>query len=329
MAGRLRRGLARLSVAGLVIASLAGPLAAQQQAAPADGDAFRRSQEEFNKVPNTPGDGPYPATIETDPGLPDHVIYRPADLSPFTGGKLPILVWGNGACIDDGTAHRLHLAEIASYGYLVIAAGAWRSGPGATEPRTQQAARPAGGLPPAATSAADVRAGIDWAVAEDRRGGSRFAGKVATDAIAVAGHSCGGLQALEVAADPRVKTVLVHNSGVFNDGASRIPGITVSKAMLERLHTPVIYILGGSTDVAYPNGTDDFARLTAVPAVLANLPVGHGGTFSEPMGGAVAHVAVDWLEWQLKGDTVAARTFVGENCRLCSGTDWSIERKGL
>jgi dienelactone hydrolase len=320
--------LARLSLAGLLMASLAGPLTAQQQA-PGDRDAFRRAQEEFNRVPNTPGDGPYPATIETDPGLPGHVIYRPADLSPFAGGKLPIVVWGNGACVDDGTAHRLHLAEIASYGYLVIAAGAWRSGPGATEPRAQQPAPTSGGLPPAATTAADVRAGIDWAIAEDGRAGSRFKGKVATDAVAVAGHSCGGLQAIEIAADPRVKTVLVHNSGVFNDGASPIPGITVTKAMLDRIHTPMIYILGGPTDIAYPNGTDDFARLNAVPAVLANLPVGHGGTFSEPMGGAVAHVAVDWLEWQLKGDKAAARTFVGDNCRLCTGTDWSIERKGL
>ena len=319
---------AGIGLLGLLMAASSGPLAAQQQT-PAEREAFRLAQEEFDRVPNTPGDGPYPATIETDPGLPGHVIYRPGDLSPFAGGRLPILVWGNGACVDDGTAHRLHLAEIASYGYLVIAAGAWRSGPGATAPRTQQAAPVAGSLPPAATTAADVRAGIDWAIAENGRDASRLSGKVATDAVAVAGHSCGGLQAIEVAADPRVKTVLVHNSGIFNEGASRIPGITATKDMLDRIHTPVIYILGGPTDIAYPNGTDDFARLDAVPAVLANLPVGHGGTFSQPMGGAVAHVAVDWLEWQLKGDKVAARTFVGDNCRLCAGTDWSIERKGL
>ncbi|HEY6816991.1 MAG TPA: hypothetical protein VI168_15750 [Croceibacterium sp.] len=315
-------------LAGLALLSLASSVVAQQQA-PADREAFRRAQEEFNRVPNTPGDGPYPATLETDPGLPGHVIYRPADLAPFAGGALPIVVWGNGACVDDGTAHRLHLAEIASYGYLVIAAGGWRSGPGATEPRPAQTAAASGGLAPAATSAADVRAGIDWAVAEARRQGSKYEGKVATGAIAVAGHSCGGLQAIEIAADPRITTVLVHNSGVFNDSASPIPGISATKAMLECIHTPIIYILGGPTDMAYPNGTDDFARLTGVPAVLANLPVGHGGTFSEPMGGAVAHVAVDWLEWQLKGDKVASRTFVGENCRLCAGTDWSIERKGL
>jgi hypothetical protein len=315
-------------LAAVALLSLSAPAIAQQQA-PADRDAFRRAQEEFNRVPNTPGDGPFPATVETDPGLPGHVIYRPADLAPFEGAKLPIVVWGNGACVDDGTAHRLHLAQIASYGYLVIAVGAWRSGPGATEPRAAQAAASAGGLPPAATSAADVRAGIDWAIAETARAGSKYRGRVATDAVAVAGHSCGGLQALEIAADPRIRTVLVHNSGVFNDGASPIPGVSATKAMLDRIHTPIIYILGGPTDIAYANGTDDFARLKGVPAVLANLPVGHGGTFSQPMGGAVAHVAVDWLEWQLKGDKVAARTFVGDNCRLCTGTDWSIERKGL
>jgi hypothetical protein len=302
--------------------------AAYAQPSP-DAAAAQRSQEQFNQVPNTPGDGPYPAIIETDPGLPGHVIYRPADLSPFAGGKLPVVAWGNGACVDDGTAHRLHLAQIASYGYLVIAAGAWRSGPGAPEPRVQLAAAPAGSLPRPATTAEDVKAGIDWALAEHKREGSRFRGKVAADAIAVAGHSCGGLQAIELAGDPRIKTVLVHNSGIFNDGASRIPGMTATKDMLDRIHTPVIYILGGPGDIAHENGTDDFARLSRVPAVLADLPVGHGGTFSEPMGGAVAHVAVDWLEWQLKGDKVAARTFVGENCRLCSGSDWSIQRKGL
>src|SRR6187399_1935907 len=175
MPGSLTGRRVKAILSSLLVISLAGPLTAQQQT-PVDREAFRRAQEEFNRVPNTPGDGPYPAMIETDPGLPGHVIYRPADLSPFDGGKLPILVWGNGACVDDGTAHRLHLAEIASYGYLVIAAGAWRSGPGATEPRAQQAAPAGGGLPPAATTAADVRAGIDWAIAEDARAGSRFKG---------------------------------------------------------------------------------------------------------------------------------------------------------
>ncbi len=314
-------------VAGVLLSAVATTGAAQQPAPP-DGEAFRKAQAEFNKVPNTPGDGPYPATIETDPTLPDHVIYRPADLSPFAGGKLPILIWGNGACVDDGAAHRLHLAEIASYGYLVVAVGQWRSGPGATAPAAPQAANPGGGLPPPATTAKGVLAGLDWALAEDARKGSKYRGKIARKQVAVAGHSCGGLQAIELAADPRIKTVIVNNSGVFKGGKSPIPGISADKTLLDRFHTPVIYILGGPTDIAYENGTDDFARLKG-PAVMVNLPVGHGGTFSEPMGGAVAHVAVDWLDWQLKGDKTAAHTFVGANCRLCTGTKWSIDRKGL
>lgn len=326
MKGSVANGLAAVVLAcGTILSATA---LAQNAPAP-DPDAFRRAQEEFNKVPNTPGDGPYPATLEVDPRLPGHVVYRPADLSAFGTRKLPILIWGNGGCADDGAAHRLHLAEIASYGYLVVAAGHWRSGPGATDGPAPRVATADGKLPPAATSAADVLAGLDLAIAENGRAGSKYRGKIDVKAVAVAGHSCGGLQAIEIAADPRIKTVLIHDSGVFNDGGNPIPGINVSKAVLARFHTPVIYILGGPTDIAYANGTDDYKRVSNVPIVLANLPVGHGGTFSKPMGGAIAHVSVDWLEWQLKGDKSAARTFLGANCRLCSGTEWTIERKGF
>lgn len=47
----------RLSLSGLMLAALASA-ATGQQAQP-DPEAFRRAQEEANKVPNTPGDGPY------------------------------------------------------------------------------------------------------------------------------------------------------------------------------------------------------------------------------------------------------------------------------
>jgi len=325
--------IAAVAMLSAPVTGLAQP-APQQGAAPAAGApqgdpaAFRKAQEEFNKTPNTPGDGPYPAMIETDPSLPNHVIYRPANLAPFEGGKLAVLAWGNGGCADDGTAHRLHLAEIASYGYIVIAPGPWRSGPGATAPRAAQAAQAGGGLPPAATTTADVKAGLEWAIAQNSVAGSKFHGKIATKLLAVAGHSCGGLQAIELAADPRIKAVVINNSGVFNTGQP-IPGVSVTKDMLKKFHTPVVYILGGPTDIAWANGSDDYEKIQSVPAMLASLPVGHGGTFSKPMGGAVAHVAIDWLEWQLRGDKTAARTFLGENCRLCSGTEWTLKRKGF
>jgi len=321
---RALRLIALFAALGVVAAI---PAAAQNT--PPDPAEMRRAIEERNRIPNTPGDGPYPALVEADPTLPGHVIYRPADLTPFGGGELPVLIWGNGGCADDGTAHRFHLAQIASYGYLVVAAGHWRSGPDAVDgPAAPQPMPEGGGLPPPATTAADVLAGLDWAIAQDRDSSSRFYGRVDTDKIAVAGHSCGGLQAIELAADPRIDTVLIHNSGIYNNENSPIRGLTVSKDMLRNFHQPVIYILGGPSDIAHPNGTDDYARIDHVPIMLANLPVGHGGTFGQPMGGAVAHVAVDWLEWQLRGDEVAARSFTGENCRLCTETDWTLERKG-
>ncbi len=91
---------------------------------------------------------------------------------------------------------------------------------------------------------------------------------------------------------------------------------------MQTLHTPVIYIQGGPTDIAYANGMDDFKRVAHVPIAMANLPVGHGGTFLEPNGGAAASVAVSWLNWQLRGDADSARRFVGEDCGLCQDTRW-------
>jgi len=61
--------------------------------------------------------------MEMDAGLPDHTIYRPDNLSALNGGSLPIVVWGNGACVNAGNAFSSFLTDISSYGYLVIALG--------------------------------------------------------------------------------------------------------------------------------------------------------------------------------------------------------------
>ncbi len=311
---------------------VAAPLMAQPAPAPAPAaappvDAARAA---YEAMPNGPGSGPFAAVMEVDSGLANHVVYRPADLSRLGGRKLGVLVWGNGGCRDDGASARQHLLEIASHGYLVIAPGRVLSGPTATERRAERVPDASGKLPPVATTTRAVLAGLDWALAENGRKGSRFKGRIDPAQVAVAGHSCGGLQALQAAGDKRIRAVLIHNSGVFADGSNPIQGITVDKSLLNTLHTPVVYFLGGPGDVAFPNGSDDYRKIGHVPAVLVNFPVGHGGTFLKPNGGAVAAAAVDWLEWQLRADKAAARTFTGANCRLCNGPEgYTIERKGL
>jgi dienelactone hydrolase len=330
-----RRGIA----AGLgAFALLTGTLPVQAQqgasapaAAPAESPADMAARmAAAQAVPDTAGDGPYPAMIEIDPALPGHVVYRPADLTRVGAGQLGLFVWGNGGCAADGTSSRHHLAQIASYGYLVIAPGAWRSGPNAKAKAEGPRVRGAdGAMPPAPTSAADLTRALDWALAENARSGSRYAGKIDPAAVAAGGFSCGGVQAIEIAPDQRIKTLVVQNSGLFSDMSQAISGMQVPKEALQKIHTPVIYLQGGPTDIAFANGNDDFARINHVPAVMVNLPVGHGGTYDKPMGGKAASIVIDWLNWQLRGDASAGRTFAGANCRLCTDAEATLERKNL
>jgi hypothetical protein len=311
-----------------VLTACLGTLASAQQPAPPPVDrAALERQAEINKRPDTPGTGRFPAMKEEAPTLPRHVVYRPKDLAALGGTKLGVVAWGNGGCSPDGASTRFHLLEIASHGYLVIASGRILSGPGAPA-REQAPAAPAGQPAAARTEVSDLTAAVDWALAENQRAGSPYFGRIDPAQIAYSGWSCGGLQALQVAKDPRVKTLVIHNSGVLNDGpSSTIPGMNVGKDVLKTLHTPVIYIQGGPTDIAYANGMDDFNRISHVPAAIANLPVGHGGTFNEPNGGAAASVAVSWLNWRLRGDAQSGKRFMGDDCGLCRDPQWSFQRK--
>jgi len=91
----------------------------------------------------------------------------------------------------------------------------------------------------------------------------------------------------------------------------------------------MFYLIGGPSDIAYPNATDDFARIEKVPVVMANLDVGHGGTYRQPNGGEFGKAAVAWLKWQLKGDQAARKMFVGADCGLCSNAAWKVQVKNV
>jgi hypothetical protein len=296
-------------------------------AAQAQAQAAERQREQ-DATPDTRGTGRFPALKEIEPGLADQVVYRPADLEALGATKLGVYVFGNGGCTDDGASARLHLLEIASHGYLAIAPGGIYNGPGKTERPPRPATAP-GALPPPATKATQLRQAIDWALAENARRGSRYFGRIDPAAIAISGFSCGGLQALANAKDPRVATAVIMNSGILNNGVTRMGGMEATKALLADLHVPTLYILGGPTDIAYANGMDDFARIEHVPVAVANIEKGHGGTYWEPNGGAAAQVVVRWLDWRLRGDAKAGRAFVGADCGLCADPAWTFAAKGL
>ncbi len=70
------------------------------------------------------GTGPHSAVVTEDSTLHGMTIFRPRDLSPFGADrKLPILLWGNGACANTTQEHKNFLNEIASHGYVILAIG--------------------------------------------------------------------------------------------------------------------------------------------------------------------------------------------------------------
>ena len=81
--------------------------------------------------------------------------------------------------------------------------------------------------------------------------------------------------------------------------------------------------------LAYENGMDDFKRIDHVPVFAANLPVGHGGTYGQPLGGEYSIVATAWLSWQLKGDDEAGTMFTGTECGLSKREGWTVDKKNI
>ena len=284
--------------------------------------------------------GPYAeVTIDVAEALPTHTVYRPADLSAFPAkDRLPVVVWGNGACRMDGLMFQRYLTKIASHGFVVVAVGA-------KDFREQQAkAAAAAPAPPATPAQAESAApprpvggggtgkhliqAIDWAVKENTRAGSPLAGKIDTETVAMMGQSCGGLMAIEAAHDPRVDTLVIWNSGVFNTGMASLT--TATKATLATIHSNTAYFNGGVSDIAFENSNDDVSRIEKVPVFYGVMKeAGHAATYAHVNGGKFGEVGANWLLWRLKGDRRAGAMFEGSECGLCKDPAWTVQKKGM
>jgi hypothetical protein len=282
--------------------------------------------------------GPNQVVIEHDQGLVTHTIYRPVNLT----SKHPLLVWGEGGCAKNGLTFPEYLSEIASYGFVIVADGPPvqnAGGPGAAKagpppdaaakgkaPAPGAAAAKGKGAPAGAGNMTDgsaLIAAIDWMEKETKDSTSRFYQKVDTAHVAAMGMSCGGLMSYGASADPRVATVGIWNSGLFDKDQKIIGGI----------HSSVIIITGGETDIAYANGKSDYEVMPPrVPIFYGVYPsVGHGGTYNLDNGGPFGQVAVAWLKWQLQGDNGAKGKgyFVGDKCTLCTDSGWQVQSRSL
>jgi len=289
-----------------------------------------------------PPSGPAQVVIEHDQGLATHTIYRPANL---TAAAYPLLVWGEGGCAKNGLTFPEYLSEIASYGFVIVAdgppveggggPGGAKGGPGGAPGAKggpggapgAAAAKGKAGPPAGAGNMLDgfaLIAAMDWMDKQAKDPQSRFYQKVDTRHVAAMGMSCGGLMSYGASADPRIATVGIWNSGMFDPKDQKI---------IDGIHSSVIIITGGDSDIAHDNGKKDFEVMPArVPIFYGVYPsVGHGGTYNQDNGGPFGEVAVAWLKWQLQGDTGAKGKgyFLGDKCRLCTDSNWQIQSRSL
>ena len=294
----------------------------------------------FGRQPRLPADTPsgsgrFKAVMATADTLPAHVIYHPANLAK--AGTLPVVAWGNGACINAGNRFRYFLTEIASHGYLVLANGVMANPALEVGPQENPPVRPPGSPPlppppprdpnapqraPGTTTPEQLIESINWAIAENARPGSPLFGRIDTSKVAVMGQSCGGVQTFKVASDPRITTLMIWNSGV-----RMIPNNPPNpEEVLASIHTPIALIHGDAqNDVAFYAGEANARAITKVPVFQASQDgMTHLGTYGQANGGFFGTLAVAWLDWQLKGKSAASRMFAGRDCTLCQDKSWHV-----
>ena len=261
------------------------------------------------KVIDGGGSGPYKSIATEEKTFPDAVVYRPSDIKAAVSaeGPLPVLVWANGGCNDTSLPHERMLSEVASRGYIVIALGSMQDSiddrPLQKSPNEQ------------------MLLAMDWIASQNSLKRSAYFACADLDKIAVAGQSCGGAQALWAAADPRVKTCVMVNSGMGT--------MTMSDAgpeSLADLHSPILYMEGGVSDIAFANGCIDYASISHVFAAFAShLTAGHVGDYADIYGGSFARMLIAWLDWQFRGDEESGEVFLSN--RLDDFPGWTMKSK--
>ena len=264
------------------------------------------------KVPDFGGSGHHKAVAVRERSLPDFVVYRPVNIDGAVRrgrGALPVLVFCNGGCMDTSIGYENMLTDIASHGYVVVAIGELQMFAQHDKDRH--------------TPSSLVQRALDWVEAQSIDPVSPYYGKIDAGRIAAAGHSCGGAQVLANAGDRRMKTYLILNAGM-----GKMTMADANPKSLKNLHGPILYLVGGTGDVAWQNAQTDYKSIKHVPVVLAdNTRSGHGGTYGEPHGGDNARMVCAWLDWQLKGRQEPEKLFLGGD--LTDYDAWTIQHKNF
>lgn len=280
------------------------------------------------KTPQRAMDKYYDIVREAAPNLPGWTVYRPANLTSDIKGRLPVLIWSNGACTETNDGFVYFLTQVAAHGIVVVAFG---------EPSVH-----VGGNGKAEEER--MKSAIDWATSPPGRGGAPYFNQLDAKKIATAGHSCGGVDAEYAAVtDPRVKTSVIMCSGFYPD---LLPGQSCSmsgcnahsRGLLPNLYGPIIFIpgsppgVGTASDIAYPNAIANYPLISHVPVVLAYREnTSHGGYFGTAATSIqlqAVQTVVEWLDGILNKNEDALDWVIGPD-GLANVSGWHVQSKGF
>ena len=255
-------------------------------------------------------------SIETVDNLPGHNIYRPADMTAREK-PLPVITWANGGCVRHDRTWKPLFSRWAEEGFLVITIA---QPPGVEGEKATQGGRSTPG---------DQAAAIDWAVEENNKEGSPYAGLLDVERIVAAGNSCGGITSLALAGqDSRVKSVFVLSGSSVGPGAKRED----AAAIMNRVSVPVGFVVGGPEDIASDQADQDYDLLAdgLASMVVKRISGDHRTVSTDPaMLSDAANIAINWIKGTLYGDKTAIKDLTEAACSQCEAGVWTVKTKNL
>jgi dienelactone hydrolase len=216
----------------------------------------------------------------------------PARGRPAADGRFPVVIFSHGLSARPADYQPL-LARWAAAGF-VVAAPAY--------PHTSRGAAQFNVLD-VLNQPADASYVLTRVLALDGRAGDALRGRLATDRVAAAGHSAGGVTTIGLfttGRDPRL------DAGVVLAGSALGVGTAFAGAA-----APQLYVHGERDDVvSYAAGKAAYDQVPW-PKAMLSLPKGdHGQSLlrrDNPAFGVVSDTTVEFLRWSLYGDPAAKR----------------------
>jgi predicted dienelactone hydrolase len=169
---------------------------------------------------------------------------------------------------------------------------------------------------------------LDWAEQASAKGG-RYAAKLDTTRMVLAGNSCGGITAIKAAwQDKRAKSLFIVS------GSANMPGTPDEKRKADaaRIALPTLYIVGGDEDLARaPVRIEWGAMRPGLAAVLVERSSGDHATVSNDpeIQRDEAAIGVNWFRATLNGDRAAARELAEKACATCDPKVWAVRSRNL